>query len=171
MSLNPDFPAFFFLHVIIPALTVRHALSHDTVMFSEVNTCVVLWCSCYVLTIWLLLSSPLLTFDLSDLETSVDSRCTTDSADSAFIGRRYWFLASFLPFLSSSHPLPSPSIQEVRSQIRLQHKKRKIPLFSIGIFLTDYYIVCVKLSFLFGLLSVCSHLHQLFFHCFLCLSV
>ncbi|XP_069005951.1 type-1 angiotensin II receptor-associated protein isoform X2 [Embiotoca jacksoni] len=24
-----------------------------------------------------------------DLETSVDSRCTTDSADSAFIGRRY----------------------------------------------------------------------------------
>lgn len=26
---------------------------------------------------------------LLDLETSVDSRCTTDSADSAFFGRRY----------------------------------------------------------------------------------
>lgn len=37
---------------------------------------------------------PLSAAHLSDLETSVDSRCTTDSADSAFIGRRYWFLPS-----------------------------------------------------------------------------
>lgn len=47
---------------------------------------------------------PLLTFDLSDFETSVDSRCTTDSADSAFIGRRYWSL------LPSFHHFPPPPI-------------------------------------------------------------
>lgn len=47
--------------------------------------------SCCDLTVCLVsFSSSLLTlFDLADLETSVDSRCTTDSADSAFIGRRY----------------------------------------------------------------------------------
>lgn len=61
--------------------------------------------------IWLfvlcLFSSPLLTFDLSDLETSLDSRCTTDSGDSAFIGRRYWFLASssFFFFHHFSSPI------------------------------------------------------------------
>lgn len=71
-----------------------------------------------------------MTFDPSDFETSVDSRCTTDSADSAFFGRRYWFPASaFSPFLSSNHPLPSPPTQEVRFQISQQDKKTLICLF------------------------------------------
>lgn len=66
----------------------------------------------------LLFFCPPPTFDLSDLETSFDSRCTTDSADSAFIGRRYWSLASpFSPFLFSSHPIPSSPTEEVRLQI------------------------------------------------------
>lgn len=69
--------------------------------------CVFFFFSCYNL-ICLLFSCPLLGFDLSEFETSVDSRCTMDSADSAFIGRRYWFLflaSPFSPFLSSNRPL------------------------------------------------------------------
>lgn len=135
--------------------------------FFNVSTRVV---SCFSLLWFDLFSSPLLTFDLSDLETSVDSRCTTDSADSAFIGRRYWFPASFLPFLSSNHPLPSPSTQEVRLQIRLQDKKRLL----CSYFFPDYYRVNTELSFF---LFACSSVFFISLHYLLkpayilCLSV
>lgn len=76
---------------------------------SDFSFCLkIVWC----LFFFSLLNTPpsLLTSDLPDFETSVDSRCTTDSADSAFVCRRYWSLASSLsPFLSSNHQLPSPS--------------------------------------------------------------
>lgn len=114
---------------------------------------------CYDL-IWFDLSSlllfPLLTFDLSDFETSVDSRCTTDSADSAFIGRRYWFLASsFSPFLSSNHPLPSPPTQEVRLQISLQDNKDTDFSFIIVILLM---FCCPSLCFLVIYINSSPHL-------------
>lgn len=83
-----------------------------------------------------------LTFDPSDFETSVDSRCTTDSADSAFFGRRYWFPAStFSPFLSSNHPLPSPPTQEVRFQINQQDNKDTDLSFFLYSFLTCCLVV------------------------------
>ena len=126
---QPTFPRPF-LHVIVSILTVCPAVCHTLMLFILKPRVV----SCFSVMIWpfvssfssllfssllfssLLFSSPLLTFDLSDFETSVDSRCTTDSADSAFV-RRYWFLASsflffffFFLHLSSPiilfHPLP-----------------------------------------------------------------
>lgn len=117
--------------------------------------------SCYDLTICLvsllLLSSPLLTFDLSDLETSVDSRCTTDSADSAFIARRYWFPASsFLPFLFSNHPLPSSPTQEVRLERRLQEEETI--LFFLAFLSQLLMFCCPSLSsqlFILMCLSIC----------------
>lgn len=121
ISQNLNYPVLF-LYVIISDLTVCCFFSYCTVMLflSEHSRVfpVMIWPFLFPFSSPLF-SSPLLTFDLSDLETSVDSRCTTDSADSAFIGRRYWFPASFLPFLSSHHPLPPPSTQEERVQIRL----------------------------------------------------
>lgn len=74
----------------------------------------------------LLFSSPLLTFDLSDLETSVDSRCTTDSADSAFIGRRYWFPASSfftISLLQSSSSILSHTGSKITNQAAGTKKK------------------------------------------------
>lgn len=77
----------------------------------------------FPLVIWLLclvsFLFSLLTFDLSDLETSVDSRCTTDSADSAFICRRYWSPASssyFYFFLQSSSSIPSHTGSNITHQ-------------------------------------------------------
>ena len=149
-----------FLHVVISLLSVSvcHVLSH--IIF-------LLWFD-YLSCVSSLFSSLLLTFDFSDLETSVDSRCTTDSADSAFIGRRYWFLASsFLPFLFSNHLLPSSPTQEVRLHIRLQDKNRNFPkcflvnvLLSIFLCLVIYRNVstsphCPPIAWLFVNMCVC----------------
>lgn len=62
---------------------------------------------------------PLSAAHLSDLETSVDSRCTTDSADSAFIGRRYWFLPSPFYHFCSQIILLRPPTPEVSLQVKL----------------------------------------------------
>lgn len=63
----------------------------------------------------------LLTCDLWDFETSVDSRCSTDSADSAFISCRYWSSAlSISPFPSSNLLPPNSPEKEIRLQVSLE---------------------------------------------------
>lgn len=139
-----------FPHLVIYNLTVC-CLSNCivTITVTRVNS----FFHCFAV-IWSssLLFSSLLTFDLSDLETSVESRCTTDSADSAFIGRRYWSLASSSsPFLSSS-PLPSSSTQEVRLQIWLLDENRNI-FFNVDFYVESIFLFVFMFTCLFTLLQ------------------
>lgn len=102
---------------------------------------------------------PLSAAHLSDLETSVDSRCTTDSADSAFIGRRYWFLPSpFYHFCSQIILLRPP---HTRSKPSSQTAGATSPPQNTLLFWYDVTMWIFSVSWFFFFNPLTPHLHPL----------
>lgn len=108
---KPEFPCFLSLFVTLTPHSCACCV------------CVLRFVCCF-LSPFSLPPSRLLTFDLPDFETSVDSRCTTDSADSAFVCRRYWSPA-LLPFTTISL-LQSSSSNPSHTGSKTRHLPRRI---------------------------------------------